>query len=282
MNNALLRFTIGLCVIVVVMLWADGHAQTLKVTPRATTITVTLNASPMTGTCPYDSNVSWNAVNASGCTKSGAWSGNVAASGSETVNVNATQMTLTLTCSAQTESALLQWTNPTQNVDGTAATLKGNKVFHSNLQSDLESKTPIILTPAVTQYLVTGLPAGIRYFGVKATSSVSPYQDSALAGPVSTTITLPSGADTKQLGCTTPPVPKPPSNVTVGSTVWDTVGGKVGRDVGLIALDVECLGTEPLILQGDFGYWRVPREEVDITRKPRSTVLLGRCEERPT
>jgi hypothetical protein len=281
-----------LIVAAILALPISACAGVLTVTPQATQIVVTLNASPTTGTCPYTSNVSWSATNASACTMSGSWSGTAAASGSRPVEVNSSQMTLTLTCSANTESALLKWTNPTQNVDGTAVGLKGNKVFHAPLANEVINAPPIVIEPAVaapTQatYLLTGLPAGVRYAGVRATSSVSPFFDSDMSNVVSWTVVLPSGSATKQLGCTTPPTPKPPTAVTIGSTVWDSIPGRegifVGRDVGTIGVPVDCVGQEPVTVQSQAGsdvlaeYWAVRRDDVTLYRKPRSQIVLARC-----
>jgi hypothetical protein len=258
-----------LIVAAILALPISACAGVLTVTPQATQIVVTLNASPTTGTCPYTSNVSWSATNASACTMSGSWSGTAAASGSRPVEVNSSQMTLTLTCSANTESALLNWVNPTQNTNGTAV-----------------NAPPIVIEPAKTSYLLTGLPAGVRYAGVKATSSVSPFLDSDMSNVVSWTVVLPSGSATQQLGCTTPPTPKPPTAVTIGSTVWDSLpsrdGIRVGRDVGTIGVPVECVGREPVTTQSQgtdvpAEYWGVRREDVTLTRKPRSDLLLARC-----
>jgi hypothetical protein len=260
--------------------------EILSIEPNATVITVNLTASPTTGTCPYSSNLSWSATNASACTKSGSWSGSAGASGSQPVEINSAQMTFTLTCSAATESATVRWTNPTQNVDGSAATLKGNKVYHAAISNDVANAPPIVLTPATTSYVLTGLPAGPRYVGVRATSNVSPFFDSDMAGPATTTITLPSGAATVQATCSTPPTPKPPTAVTISSTVWDSIPGRegiyVGRDVGTIEVGIECVGQEPVTVQAGEAdvpaeYWAVRREDVTLYRKPRSEVVLARC-----
>jgi hypothetical protein len=263
-----------------------GEHGILTVDPQATQIVVSLSASPVTGVCPYTSNVSWSATNAIVCSKSGSWSGTAAASGSQPIEVNSSQMTLTLTCSANTESATLNWVNPTQNTDGTAVSLKGNKVFHANLANEVGNAPPIVIEPAKTTYLLTGLPAGVRYAGVKATSSVSPFIDSNMSNIVSWTVVLPSGSATQQLTCTTPPTPKPPTAVTIGSTVWDSLpsrdGIRVGRYVGLIGVPVECVGREPVTSQYQgtdvpAEYWAVRREDVTLTRNPRGDLLLARC-----
>ena len=263
---------------------AQAPAPTISADPKAITVTVSLTGSPMTGTCPYQMNLSWTASNASVCTKTGAWSGSGNASGSESVEVNAASQTYTLTCSSNTDSRTVSWTNPTQNTNGTAATITSNKVYHASSAANIESGTPITLTPAKTSYVLAGLPAGPRAVGVKATNAAG--SDSLISNIATATITLPTGVDTVQAGCTTPPEPKPPTGVTIASTVWEILrtgtGQKVGRDVGLIDLGVACLGEAALIVQGPLEgprteYWGVPRDLVRIYRKPKSQVLLGQC-----
>ena len=262
---------------------AKAPAPTISADPKAVSVTVDLNGTPMTGVCPYNMNLSWTATNASVCNKTGAWSGSASASGSESVQVNASQATFTLTCSSNTDSRTVSWTNPTQNTDGTAANLSGNKVFHANSAANIENGPPITLTPAKTSYVVAGLPAGPRAFAVRATGPAPNLVDSAMSNVATTTIVLPTGADTVQAGCTTPPEPKPPTAVTISSTVWEAIhnyrGERVGRDVGVIPLDTLCLGTGPYITQGTgIEYWGVPKVKVTLYRKPKSELLVGRCE----
>ena len=256
--------------------------------PSAITVTVDLTASPLTGTCPYQANLQWTATNASTCTKTGAWAGSAPASGSESVTVNAAQQTHTITCSSSIDSRTVSWTNPTQNVDGTAATLSGNKLFHHNT-SDLDQSTPITITPAKQTFLLTGLPAGPRYIGVKATGPAPSLLDSTMSNVATVTITLPTGSDTVQVGCTTPPTPKPPTNVTIATTVWDVIntrdGPLVGQDVGTIPLEVRCTGKAAWIIQqtvnGPVDYWLLPKTKVTIHTPPRSKELVGLCDPKP-
>jgi hypothetical protein len=267
--------------------WAQAEKEQKEraapptVSPSAVTVTVALTGTPLTGTCGYTMNLSWTAQNASVCTKSGAWSGSGApASGSEQVQVTAAQQTYTLQCSSNTDSRNITWVNPTQNTDGTNVSLSGNKVYHANSAANIETGAPIVLTPARTTYLLSGLPAGPRYVGLKATGSTG--LDSAMSNLANVTITLPVGSDSVQATCTPPPEPKPPTGVTIASAVWERLntgaGVKVGRDVGTIGLDVQCLGTEAVLLQGTVEYWAVPRDLVTLYRKPKSVMLLGQCE----
>jgi len=276
MKYALAALLIALC--------GPVAAQNLKVSPRGATVEVDLTVTPATGYCPYNANVTWSAPNASVCVKSGYWSGNAVASGSETSTISSTSATFTLTCSASTDYRDVTWTNPTTNTDNSPVQLTGNKVFHGPSSSAIETTTPIVITPPATTYRVSGLPSGTRYFGVKAIGQGN--TDSAMSNLVSVTVTLPSAAKTVTVGCTTPPPPKPPTGVTIASTVWEyTIKGQgenqrpaPGRDVGVIALGTLCLGSQALIVEDLAEYWGVPRAKVKIYRKPKSSLLLGRCE----
>jgi hypothetical protein len=262
---------------------ASGPAPKITADPKAIVVTVNLTGSPLTGTCGYMTNLSWTASGASVCTKTGAWSGNAAASGSEQISVNSATATFTLTCSSNTDSRTLTWINPTQNTDGTNATLSGNKVYHAASAANIESANPVInLVPARTTYVLSGLPAGPRVVGVKATGSTG--MDSAMSALASTSIVLPTGVDTVQATCTPPSEPKPPSGVTIAATVWDVMndprgGNRVGRDFGYIGLGVACVGTEAYIIQNDtIEYWKVALKDVTRYRKPRSAIVVARCE----
>ena len=259
-------------------------AQQLSVSPRGATVDVTLSVTPTSGYCPYQANITWSASNASVCSKSGYWTGSTTASGSESYSVAATTATFTLTCSANTDFRDLTWINPTINTDNSPVQLTANKVYHAPSTTSIETATPIVITPAATTYRITGLPAGQRYFGVKAVGQAS--VESTMSNLVSVSVALPAGAKTVTVGCTTPPPPKPPTGLTIASTVWEfTIKGQgveqrpsPGRDVGVIALGTLCLGHKPLLYEASVEYWGVPRAMVELYRMPKSSLLLGRCE----
>jgi hypothetical protein len=188
-------------------------AQQLTVSPRGATVDVTLSVTPTSGYCPYSANVTWSATNASVCSKSGYWTGGTTASGSESVSVAATTATFTLTCSANTDFRDLTWVNPTINTDNSPVQLTANKVYHGPSTTTVETATPIVLTPAATSYRITGLPAGPRYFGVKAVGQAA--VESTMSNLANVTVSLPAGAKSVTVGCTTPPPPKPPTGLTV-------------------------------------------------------------------
>jgi Putative Ig domain len=82
-------------------------------------------------------------------------------------------------------TATLNWIAPSQNTNGTTATLSGYVVSYGTSASAL-SQTVTITNPSTTSYTVTGLGVGTWYFGVSATSSDGTR--SALSTVVSKTI----------------------------------------------------------------------------------------------
>jgi len=265
---------------------AEPERKQLSISPRGATIDVALSVTPTTGYCPYQATATWSASGASVCQKSGSWSGQANASGSESVSIGTTSVTFTMTCSTNTDYRDLTWTNPTTNTDNSAATLTGNKVYHGPNAAEVQNTIPISITPAATTYRVSGLPAGTRYFGVKALGTAG--VESAMSNLVNATITVPTGVKTVTVGCTTPPPPKPPTGVTIASTVWEYVirgsgnnqHPSPGRDVGVIGLGTLCLFDKPVI--PETNYWAVPKSEVKLYRNPKSNVLLGQCEVQET
>ena len=52
--------------------------------------------------------------------------------------------------------------------------------------------------------------------------------------------------------------------------------------MGVIALNERCLGTKAYITQGEgIEYWGVPKTQVTLYRKPKSKMLVGRCQLQP-
>jgi hypothetical protein len=247
--------------------------------------TVTLTATPTTGISPLSVTLNWSSTEATACSASGGWSGTKATSGSQTVTGLTANATFALTCTGPTEPADLSWVPPTLNTDGSAipATGAGSlakyKIFHAATSAGVGSATPIeVLVPATT-YSVTGLPVGVRYFAVKASTSAG--IDSDLSGIANKNVVAASGSASTSVVVNTKP--NPPL-VTVQTTAYDLNmkgNGEVslGRYVGNIELGVSC-GDYAFVDQGGEKYYEVPTSAVDLHNKPKpkSSVLVARCE----
>lgn len=131
---------------------------------------------------------------ATSCTASGdsAWAGTKAASGTQTLAdfPTTTPKAYALLCTwpGQT-SALLAWTPPTTNTDGTPLTnLAGYRVnYGASAQSLVQAVQ--IANPATVNYTISNLTPGTWYFGVKAYTTQG--AESALSNIVSRAVTGP-------------------------------------------------------------------------------------------
>jgi hypothetical protein len=173
--------------------------------------TVTFTAQATTGNGSVTPVLTWStAPAATSCTAGGNWTGTKAAAGTETLPAIATSATYTITCNWPDTSALVSWTPPTQNTDGTAyATPKLTRILYGRTATTL-TLTQDVLEPA-TSYQFTGLAAGAWYFGVKAVNQAD--RESALSSIA--TKTLGTGTSTKSVGITVNALPLPPTGLTV-------------------------------------------------------------------
>jgi len=136
------------------------------------------------------------------CTASGDWSGNKAATGSETINASTIDSQFTLTCSGaggtvndtvivtvvlnNNGTALLSWTPPTENTDGSPLTdLAGYKIRYGASPCSY-SDTITINNPGLTSYLVENLANEDWYFVMTAFNS--PGIESSYSIEVSKTV----------------------------------------------------------------------------------------------
>jgi len=108
--------------------------------------------------------VSWSAVNADGCSASGAWSGDKAIQGSAQVGPLNASSTFSLSCTGAGGSSLqmlnisvvsginLSWMRPTENVDGSLLTdLAAYRIYYGQQSRDYDNSI-LIDDPATTSY----------------------------------------------------------------------------------------------------------------------------------
>jgi hypothetical protein len=83
-------------------------------------------------------------------------------------------------------TAILSWTPPTLNTDGTASVnIAGYRISHG-LTADALTQTIQLASPGTTRYVIQQLAPGTRYFGVRAYTSAG--TESALSNVVSKVI----------------------------------------------------------------------------------------------
>lgn len=237
--------------------------------------TVTLSANPTTGISPLAVTLTWSSTNASGCTASGGWSGAKATSGTQVVSDLRAPTTFSLECSSGTGSAQLSWTPPTRNTDGSNLTnLASYKVFHAATAAGVASSTAISIAAPASAYTVTGLPVGVRYYGIKAVNSVG--IESALSNTVSNTVVLPSA--TASTSVTVNTQPEPPTLLTVATVarVWlpDYKGGTVSVIAGRVRVGTPC----GEVTRGEWAM--IAREDVRLGffgRLMPHAILVAKC-----
>jgi hypothetical protein len=143
------------------------------------------------------------------CEASGnaAWDGPKAASGTETLPPFPTTepQAYALVCNWPDNSqALLTWTPPTQNTDGTALTNLAGYRIHWGRASGQLTESAQLAEPAATTYTVRNLSLGEWFFGVRAYTTQG--AESALSNIVAKTI-QPAAEWSQQTGVKVPRAP---------------------------------------------------------------------------
>ena len=142
--------------------------------------TINFSASPTTVSQNGSTTLTWNVSHANSCTASGDWSGNKNTTGTESVNALVADSQFVLNCSGDGGSssqtvnitvvlnnngtALLSWTPPTENTDGsTLNDLAGYKIYYGTSSGNY-SETITINDPGLTSFLVENLATANWYF----------------------------------------------------------------------------------------------------------------------
>jgi hypothetical protein len=214
----------------------------------------------------------WTSTEVTSCAASGAWSGTKATSGTQVLSALTATSTYTLTCTAPGDTqTVLSWTAPVQNTDGTALTdLAGFRVYRG-ASADALAQLQQVTGAASLTYTATGLPVGTNYFAVTAYSTAGVESLFSAVGSKIATASA-SVSDSKTLKIPRAPV------LTVQTPVAYDVQQKgirfvLGREIGSVPVGTSC--ERDFELKG--GYYRVKREDVDINRRPRSSVIVAHC-----
>ena len=160
---------------------AGGSANdSVSITVAAPVPTLSFSASPRSVNVNDSTTLSWDGNDVTSCTASGDWSGNKVVSGSETVSALTTDSQFTLTCNGSggeviktvnvtvtqisNGTALLSWTPPTQNTDGSSLTdLAGYKIRYGTSPGNY-SDTITLNNLGLSSYLVENLTSADWYF----------------------------------------------------------------------------------------------------------------------
>ena len=182
---------------------AGGSANnSADVTVTAPAPTVTLSATPNRVNQGESTTLVWNSTNATSCTASLDWSGSKSTSGSQTISGLNSDSDFRLVCegpggTASTDvdvsvslvgsgTALLSWTPPTQNSDGSSlSNLAGYRIRYGTSPGNY-SETITINNAGLSSYLVENLGSASWYFVM--TSFNSDGVESVFSTEVSKTI----------------------------------------------------------------------------------------------
>ena len=129
---------------------------------------VTLRANKTSATGSLVPVLTWstNPV-AKSCVASGGWSGTKGASGSQTLSTIKATTSYALTCSWSTGSAVVRWTAPTANTNGSTLTnLAGYRVYYGTSSSSFPQSVTVNDVTALNA-TVSPLAAGTWYFKVR-------------------------------------------------------------------------------------------------------------------
>ncbi|MEJ2620381.1 MAG: fibronectin type III domain-containing protein [Candidatus Thiodiazotropha sp.] len=179
-----------------------AQSDTVNVVVDDPAVTVDLTASPSTISLNGSTTLTWNSTNAESCTASGDWSGSKDLSGTETIDGLTGDRQFTLTCSnaygsvsdsvdvtitsSSNGTALLSWTPPTQNTDGSALTDLTGYIIYYGTASNNYTETVNIDNPGITSYQIDNLSAADWYFVITAVNSSN--VESVYSSEVSKTI----------------------------------------------------------------------------------------------
>lgn len=238
-------------------------------------VSVTLTASPVSGSGSVTPTLTWSSQGATSCTASGGWTGTKAPSGSQQVPAITSTTTYNLVCTAAGGWAKLTWTPPTQNTDGSALTdLAGYKIYYGTSASAMNTVVDVT-NEALTTYTVEPLGPATWYFSMTAYNAAG--VESAKSNSVNKVVAVPSG--TASATVTIDKVPRPPVLTAVaGSVAYELklLGNgeiRLGRAIGTVTNDTAC---GPVMVGTDYAV--VPLGEVDVTRNPKSSIVVAQCQ----
>jgi serine protease len=194
-------------VLLIVLALAAGVAQ------AQTAGVVTLRANQTSATAGFVPVLTWSTNPAAkSCVASGGWSGTKAVSGTQTLPAINGTTNFTLTCSWTSGSAVVRWTAPSTNTDGSTLTnLAGYRVYYGTSSSSFPQSMTVSDVSAVNA-TISPLTSGTWYVKVRAlNSSQVESPDSNVA---TKTVTGASSAATVKVTITgtTPPPPPPSGN----------------------------------------------------------------------
>lgn len=148
---------------------------------------------------------------ATSCTASGGWSGTKTASGTLALPAVSVTTSYALLCNwPGVTKAVVTWTAPTTNVDGSPLTnLQGYRVQYGRTNTEAGLDTSVYTENLLTTWTSPDLAPGAWYFGIKAYNSLG--LESALSN-IATKTTTAAATDSRSLELAIK-IPSPPTGV---------------------------------------------------------------------
>ncbi len=139
---------------------------------RAQTVTLTTDVVQADGQATPT--LTWDTVPpADDCVASGDWSGSKGPSGTETQPTTLVSVTYNLTCTwLAGGTAVLTWTPPTQNIDGSTLTdLDRYHVYYGTVSGGPYPTMLVLNDPTADTYTINNLTAGVCFFNITAVNA---------------------------------------------------------------------------------------------------------------
>jgi hypothetical protein len=170
--------------------------------------TVDITVMPTSGVESVTPTITWTSTGCTSVTATGSWSGTKSASGSETLPAIDRSASYGLLCRTATGGAVLTWTTPTENTNGTPLTdLAKYRIYSADTEVSLGSAAPVEVNVGTNTYTFDSLPEGTKYFAVTAVNSAD--IQSVMSNTSSKVITGQSATD--EASVTVTPRPKAPA-----------------------------------------------------------------------
>ena len=244
--------------------------------PGAFTVTPEACVSPCTVTITWDVRTFTGGT----CTASGSWVGAKPLNGTQSVSNLTASPSYVLSCSRSVAgSAVLEWTAPTKNTDGSTLTnLAGYRAMYGTAATSLTQSVQIA-NPLALTYTVTNLSPATWFFALRAYNTVGAESSNSNV----TSKVVAAGTETVSATRTvsvSPAPPEPPMLRVVQADVFNATADyailafRPSLKYGTAALGTPCDNTKPIY----GGYFPVPLEAVQWISTGRTKYPVARCE----
>jgi hypothetical protein len=253
----------------------------------------TFSAAPASGAAPLSTVLTWHVTGVDSCAASGSWVGDKATQGTQTIAGLNASARYTLTCNAASVpgSAVVRWTPPTHNTDGSLLTdLAGFAIQYGtdpnalNLGQDipLALALPVAGSTVDRQFVIKGLAPGKTYY-FTMTAYAKAGMSSARTDVVNKAVPAPKTyAKAVDVAITAPTVPKPPSLLMVRDVLAWSISPdyksfgpmRLSVQVGTVALSTPCIAKQRIL---GTDYYAVPKSAVKFNVGVTASYVVAKC-----